>query len=102
MNSLNLTRSLSEVLAAIFSQIGMRVIDVIVFGLVWFDAYHPGKQFFSHVGTEPPRTGYYQYFLGVNMSCSRTQHGDPSGAQPPTYGSRIRGVDHQATAPPMS
>ena len=52
--------------------------------LVWFDA-SPGKQFFSHVGTEPPLNslipGYYQYFLGVNniMSCSRTQHSDPSG-----------------------
>ena len=25
----------------------------------------PGKQFFSHVGTEPPIPGYYQYFWGV-------------------------------------
>ena len=25
----------------------------------------PGKQFFSHVGTEPPLPGYYQYFRGV-------------------------------------
>ena len=24
----------------------------------------PGKQFFSHVETEPPIPGYYQYFLG--------------------------------------
>ena len=28
---------------------------------------------------------------GVNMSCSRTQHGHP--------GSGVRGVNHQATAP---
>ena len=28
---------------------------------------------------------------GVNISCSRTQHGDP--------GSGVRGVNHQATAP---
>ena len=47
------------------------------FGLVWFDTYCPGKQFFSHVGMEPSLPGYYQYFWGVNMSCSRTQHGDP-------------------------
>ena len=33
--------------------------------------------------TEPPLPWYYQYFLGVNMSCSRTQHGDPSGARTP-------------------
>ena len=32
--------------------------------LVWFDAQRLGKQFFSHVGTEPPLPGYYQYFLG--------------------------------------
>ena len=34
----------------------------IVFGL--FEALRPGKQFFSHVGTEPPLPGYYQYFFG--------------------------------------
>ena len=39
-------------------------------GLVWFDALRPGQQFFSHVGTEPPLPGYYQYFVGGggNMS----------------------------------
>ena len=34
--------------------------------MVWFGfvkAEHPSKQFFSHVGTEPPLPGYYQYFL---------------------------------------
>ena len=36
----------------------------------------PGKKFFSHVGTKPPLPGYYQYFWGVNFSCSRKQHGD--------------------------
>ena len=51
--------------------------------LVWFDAKRPGKQLFSQVGTEPPLPGYYQYFLGVNMSCSRTQHGDPIWARTP-------------------
>ena len=38
----------------------------------------PGKKLFSHVGTKPPLPGYYQYFWGVNFSCSRKQHGDPS------------------------
>ena len=33
------------------------------------------------------------------MSCSRTQHGDLSGAGTPTSGSEVRGVIHQATAP---
>ena len=39
----------------------------------------PGKKFFRHVGTKPPLPGYYHYFWGVNFSCSRKQHGDPSG-----------------------
>ena len=33
------------------------------FGLVWFEAYRPGKQFFSHVGTEPPLPGFYHFFF---------------------------------------
>ena len=33
---------------------------------------------FSHVETEPPIPGYYQYFWGVNVSCSRKQHTDPA------------------------
>ena len=33
------------------------------------------------------------------MSCSRTQHGDPSGVEPPTSGSGVRGVNHQYRAP---
>ena len=36
----------------------------------------PDKQFFSHVETEPPIPGYYQYFWEVNVSCSRKQHTD--------------------------
>ena len=65
----------------------------LILGLVLFDAKRPSKQFFSHVGTEPPLPGYFQYFSfysffffgggGVNMSCSRTQHGDRSGARTP-------------------
>ena len=41
---------------------------------------------------------YFFFFLGgggwgVNMSCSRTQNGDPSmGLEPPTSGSGVRGV----------
>ena len=34
------------------------------FGLVWVEALCHSQQFFSHVGTEPPLPGYYQYFLG--------------------------------------
>ena len=42
----------------------------------------PGKQFFSHVEMEPPIPGYYQYFWGVIVSCSRKQHTDPAEDQP--------------------
>ena len=68
-----------------------------------FDAKGPGKQLFSNVGTEPPLSWYYQYFCvcvcvwgGVNMSCSRTQHGDLSGPRTPTSGSGVGVVNHQA------
>ena len=46
-------------------------------------------------------TSTFFFFLGggVNMSCSRTQHGDPSGARTPDFWIRSRGVNHQATAP---
>ena len=57
---------------------------------------------FSHVNSEPPLPGYYKYFWGVNISCSRTQHGDPGGARTPDLrGSGVRGVNHQAAAPPL-
>ena len=66
-----------------------------------FDALRPGKQFFSHVETEPPLPGYYQYFFfffflggGVNLSILRTKHGDTSWARTPTSGSGVRGVNN--------
>ena len=33
------------------------------FGLVWFNASRPGKQLFSHFGTEPSFPVYNQYFF---------------------------------------
>ena len=37
-----------------------------LFGLVfvWVEALRPSQQLFSHVRTEPPLPGYYQYCLG--------------------------------------
>ena len=50
---------------------------------------------------EPPLPGYYQYFWGVNAPCSRTQHNLTGvGLEPPTSRSRVRGINHQATALP--
>ena len=43
----------------------MRVIPKFVPVLfVWVEALRLSQQFFSHVGTEPPLPGYYQYFWG--------------------------------------
>ena len=77
----DMTSSVYDAHTAIMEQTEESMKTDIVFGL--FEALRPGKQFFSHVGTEPPLPGYYQYFWWVNISCSRTQHGDPSGARTP-------------------
>ena len=37
------------------------------FCFVWVDTFRPSQHFFSHVGTEPPLPGYYQYFFGRLM-----------------------------------
>ena len=52
--------------------------EVVLFCFVLILVKRPGKQFFSRVETEPPIPGYYQYFWGVNVSCSRKQHTDPA------------------------
>ena len=39
-----------------------RYIDSFCFVLIF--VLRPGKQFFSHIETEPPIPGYYQYFWG--------------------------------------
>ena len=86
------------------------------FGLVWFDAKRPGKQFYSHVGTEPSLPVYNQYFFilflpvfffffflgGGGGVCLAQGHNTATrvGFEPPTSGYRVRGVNHQATAPP--
>ena len=59
------------------------VIHLLRFRFVCFFAYRPCKHIFSHVGTEPTLPGNYQYFWGVNVSCSRTQHGDLSEDRTP-------------------
>ena len=65
------------------------------------DSQHPGKQYFSHVGTEPPLPVYNQYLWGVNVPCSRTQYAlTQVGLELPTSGSGVRGIKHQATALP--
>ena len=41
---------------------------------VWVEALRPSPQFFSHVGTDPPLPGYYQYFLGGKCIKDTTRH----------------------------
>ena len=73
---------------------------------------------FSHVGTEPQLPGYYQHFFsflfffsfffffflggggGVNILAQEHNTATRVGLEPPTSGSGVRGVNHQATAPP--
>ena len=53
-------------------------------GLGLIDSQRLGKQFFSHVGMEPPLPGYYQYFLGSKCALLKdTKQFDPSGARTP-------------------
>ena len=48
------------------------------------DSKRSGKQFFSHVGTEPILPGYYQYFLGSKCALLKdTTQFDPSAAPTP-------------------
>ena len=54
----------------------------------------PSKQFFSHVETEQPIPGYYQYFWGVNVSCSRKQHTDPAEDRTRVSRSGVRRSNH--------
>ena len=58
----------------------------------WVEALRPSQQFFSHVGTEPPLTGYHQYFL--EGKC------DPSEDRTPDLSLRSPTLYHKASAPP--
>ena len=65
------------------------------------DSKRSGKQFFSHVGTELPLPGYYQYFIGSKCALLKdTTRFDPSRARTP------RPLDPEsealATSPPRS
>ena len=72
--------------------------------LVWIGLMLNNVNNFSVVlGWSHRFLGITSTFWGIHMSCSRTQHSDPSGARtwnPPTSGSGVQGVNHQATAPP--
>ena len=55
----------------------------------------PVNNFSVMLGRSHCFLGITSTFWGVNMSCLRTQHGDPSEARTPTSGSGVRGVNHQ-------
>ena len=59
------------------------IIITICFVFVLVEVLRPSQQVFSHVGKEPLLPGYYQYFCGVNVSCSRIQNCDPTEDRTP-------------------
>ena len=67
------------------------------------DSKHPGKQFSVMLGRSHHFLGITSTFCGVNVPCSRTQHGlTRVGLEPPTSGSGVRGINHQAIALPYN
>ena len=60
------------------------------------------EQFFSHVETEPPFPGYYQYFWGVNVSCSRKQHTDPAEDRTRVSRSRVNALTTRPVRPQLA
>ena len=42
-----------------------------LFLFVWVEALSHRKQIFSHVGTEPPLPGYYQYLIEAALTNTR-------------------------------
>ena len=78
-----------------FTDLRVWSVKYFFFGFVF--ALSLSKQFFSHVGTEPPLPWYNQYFWAVNVSCSRAQHGHLSVDRTPTSRS---GVRRSTTRPP--
>ena len=58
---------------------------------VWVEALRPSQQFFSHVGTEPPLPGYYQYFWGGKCILLKdTTRPTRVRIEPPNSRSRVR------------
>ena len=63
---------------------------VIVCLFVCVDAERPSQQFFSHVGTEPPLSGYNQYFSESECVFSERHNTAEVGIEPPTFRSGVR------------
>ena len=68
---------------------------------VCVDAQRHRQQFFSHAGTESALPGYYQYFSGNKLSCSRTQNGG-CRYRTPDLSLRSQRLYHSATALPRT
>ena len=63
----------------------------------------PVNNFSVMLGRSHCFLGITSNFGGVNMPCSRTQHGlTRVGLEPPTSGSGARGINHQATVLPQN
>ena len=56
---------------------------LLLFFLLLLLFFHVPENNFSVMLGRSIASWVYQYFFGVNMSCSRTQHSDPSGNRTP-------------------
>ena len=65
----------------------------------WLILNVPVNNFSVMLGRSHFFLGITSTFWGVNVPCSRTQHGlTRVGLEPLTSGSGVRGINHQATA----
>ena len=79
-----------------------RTVDIKLFFFFFFffwgggvEALCPSQQFFSHVGTESPLPGYYQYLLeGKCILLKEIQHGHPSEDRTPDLSLRSPTLYH--------
>ena len=68
----------------------------------WLILNVPVNNFSVMLGRSHRFLGITSTFWDVNVPCSRTQHGlTRVGHEPPTSGSGVRGINHQAIALPM-
>ena len=76
-----------------YKRIGIKLLEV----FVWFGfrLYVTSQQFFSHVGTEPPLPGYYQYFLRGKCILLKDT------TWPPEWGSNPRPLAPESDALPI-
>ena len=69
---------------------------------VFVKAECPSKHIFSHVRTEPPIPGYYQYFSGSKCVFGQGHNTAEGGIEPPTSRSGVRGSTNRLPRSPKT